>query len=75
MIIKDEIFDFSKDFHLVSLGLNFGKTSNSAEYTIPFLGSSESIFKNLEMFINKDSVILFKASRSVKMEEIVKLFL
>ena len=37
--------------------------------------NSESIFKNLEMFINKDSVILFKASRSVKMEEIVKLFL
>ena len=54
------------------LALNLDSNIKAKNFKIV---NSKSIFKNLEMFINKDSVILFKASRSVKMEEIVKLFL
>jgi len=66
-VIKDalDIFD-----QVIALNLDSNIKANNFKIV-----NSESIFKNLEMFINKDSVILFKASRSVKMEEIVKLFL
>ena len=66
-VIKDalDIFD-----QVIALNLDSNIKANNFKIV-----NSESIFKNLEMFINKDSVILFKAPRSVKMEEIVKLFL
>ena len=66
-VIKDalDIFD-----QVIALNLDSNIKANNFKIV-----NSKSIFKNLEMFINKDSVILFKASRSVKMEEIVKLFL
>ena len=66
-VIKDALKTFDK-----VLALNLDSNIKAKNFKNV---NSESIFKNLEMFINKDSVILFKASRSVKMEEIVKLFL
>ena len=66
-VIKDALDTFDQ---VIALNLDSNIKANNFKIV-----NSESIFKNLEMFINKDSVILFKASRSVKMEEIVKLFL
>jgi UDP-N-acetylmuramyl pentapeptide synthase len=37
--------------------------------------SSDQIEKTLSNFLNEDSIVLFKASRSVRMEKIVQLFL
>ena len=66
-VIKDALKTFDQ-----VIALNLDSNIKAKNFKIV---NSKSIFKNLEMFINKDSVILFKASRSVKMEEIVKLFL
>ena len=66
-VIKDALDIF---YQVIALNLDSNIKANNFKIV-----NSESIFKNLEKFINKDSVILFKASRSVKMEEIVKLFL
>jgi UDP-N-acetylmuramyl pentapeptide synthase len=37
--------------------------------------SSDQIKETLSNFLNEDSIVLFKASRSVRMEKIVQLFL
>ena len=70
--LEDQVIKDALDIFDQVIALNLDSNIKAKNFKIV---NSESIFKNLEMFINKDSVILFKASRSVKMEEIVKLFL
>ena len=70
--LEDQVIKDALDIFDQVIALNLDSNIKAKNFKIV---NSKSILKNLEMFINKDSVILFKASRSVKMEEIVKLFL
>jgi UDP-N-acetylmuramoyl-tripeptide--D-alanyl-D-alanine ligase len=71
LLLQDEvIIDALKVFDLV-LALDLDSKIKDKNFKII---NSKSIYKNLEIYLNEESVILFKASRSVKMEKIVKLF-
>lgn len=71
LILQDEIIeDALKVFDLV-LAINLDSKIKDKNFKIV---NSQAIYKNLEIYLNEESVILFKASRSVKMEKIVKLF-
>ena len=71
LILQDEVIeDALKVFDLV-LAINLDSKIKDKNFKIV---DPQVIYKNLEIYLNEESVILFKASRSVKMEKIVKLF-
>lgn len=72
LILQDEIIKEALNLFDLVLAINLDSKINAKNLKII---NPKAIFKNLEIYLNEESVILFKASRSVKMDDIVKLFL
>jgi UDP-N-acetylmuramoyl-tripeptide--D-alanyl-D-alanine ligase len=72
LILQDEIIKEALNLFDLVLAINLDSKINAKNLKII---NPTAIFKNLEIYLNEESVILFKASRSVKMDDIVKLFL
>ena len=71
LLLQDEVIEDALSVFDLVLAIDLDSNIQDENFRII---DSKAIYKNLEIFLNEESVILFKASRSVKMEKIVKLF-
>ena len=71
LLLQDEVIEDALSVFDLVLAIDLDSNIQDENFKII---DSKAIYKNLEIFLNEESVILFKASRSVKMEKIVKLF-
>ncbi len=71
LLLQDEVIEDALSVFDLVLAIDLDSNIKDENFKII---DSKAIYKNLEIYLNEESVILFKASRSVKMEKIVKLF-
>ena len=71
LLLQDEVIEDALSVFDLVLAIDLDSNITDENFKII---DSKAIYKNLEIYLNEESVILFKASRSVKMEKIVKLF-
>ncbi len=71
LLLQDEVIEDALSVFDLVLAIDLDSNIQDENFRII---DSKAIYKNLEIFLNEESVILFKASRSVKMEKIVQLF-
>ena len=71
LLLQDEVIEDALSVFDLVLAIDLDSNIKDENFKII---DSKAIYKNLEIFLNEESVILFKASRSVKMEKIVQLF-
>jgi len=71
LFLQDEVIEDALSVFDLVLAIDLDSNIKDENFKII---DSKAINKNLEIYLNEESVILFKASRSVKMEKIVKLF-
>ena len=71
LLLQDEVIEDALSVFDLVLAIDLDSNIQDENFRII---DSKAIYKNLEIYLNEESVILFKASRSVKMEKIVKLF-
>ena len=71
LLLQDEVIEDALSVFDLVLAIDLDSNIKDENFKII---DSKAIYKNLEIYLNEESVILFKASRSVKMEKIVQLF-
>ena len=71
LLLQDEVIEDALSVFDLVLAIDLDSNIQDENFKII---DSKAIYKNLEIYLNEESVILFKASRSVKMEKIVQLF-
>lgn len=71
LLLQDEVIEDALSVFDLVLAIDLDSNIQDENFRII---DSKAIYKNLEIYLNEESVILFKASRSVKMEKIVQLF-